>query len=117
MIPLRPYQRLALHHIHQRLHQGEHRLYISLPTGTGKSVILAALAVHAVEQGRVLVLAHFQDLVVQLAGELTRQDLEVGLLMQGHRQIACRRCHPAIAALRTFRLHPGQPRSGQHLAH
>jgi ATP-dependent helicase IRC3 len=87
MIHLRSYQHLALRHIQQHVHQGEHRLYISLPTGTGKSVILAALAAQASQQGRVLVLAHLQDLVVQLAGELSRQDLEVGLLMQGHRQL------------------------------
>jgi superfamily II DNA or RNA helicase len=85
MIPLRPYQDLALRHIQQRLHQGEHRLSISLPTGTGKSVILAAFAAHAVEQGRVLVLAHLQDLVVQLAGELSRQGLEVGRLIRDSR--------------------------------
>ncbi|HZR39420.1 MAG TPA: DEAD/DEAH box helicase family protein [Ktedonobacteraceae bacterium] len=87
MKELRNYQRLALCHVQQRLEEGYHRLYVSLPTGTGKSVLLAALATHAREQGRVLVLVHLQDLVLQLTRELTQEGHDVGLLMQGYQQI------------------------------
>jgi superfamily II DNA or RNA helicase len=94
LITLRPYQRLAFRLVLKRLREGETRLYVSLPTGTGKSHILAALAAHANTRGRVLVLVHLQDLVLQLAQTLTGVELDVGIIMQGHRQVD----HPVLAA-------------------
>ena len=41
---LYPYQREALSHLQQRLQDGWRRLYIELPTGTGKSTIAADFA-------------------------------------------------------------------------
>jgi superfamily II DNA or RNA helicase len=41
---LRPYQRLALYHLRRCLEAGVRRLYVDLPTGTGKSTIAAAFA-------------------------------------------------------------------------
>jgi ATP-dependent helicase IRC3 len=84
---LRDYQRLAFQLVLKRLQEGKTRLYVSLPTGTGKSLILAALAAHASKRGRVLVLVHLQDLVIQLAQTLTLVDLDVGILIQGHRHV------------------------------
>jgi ATP-dependent helicase IRC3 len=84
---LRDYQRLAYRLVLQRLREGNTRLYVSLPTGTGKSVVLSALAARMSMHGRVLVLVHLQDLVVQLTQTLTHLDLDVGMLMQGYREI------------------------------
>ena len=60
-------------------------MYVTLPTGTGKSAILAALAASLLDMGRVLVLIHRQDIAKQLATTLKEEELDVGLLMQGQR--------------------------------
>ena len=65
MKELRTYQQLALHHLHLRVTAGHRRLYVTLPTGTGKSILLARFAADRVSQGRVLVLIHRQDIARQ----------------------------------------------------
>ena len=85
---LRPYQQQAIDHALRRLREGYLRMYITLPTGTGKSVILTALAAHLLQTGRILVLVHRQDIAKQLFREFEEEELEVGLLMQGHRILA-----------------------------
>lgn len=82
---LRPYQRLALYYLRRCLEAGVRRLYVDLPTGTGKSTIAAVFAALRLgqTQGRVLVLVHRQDLALQLAETFREEELEVGLLMEG----------------------------------
>ncbi len=89
VIHLRPYQRLALYHLRRSLEAGTWRQYLDLPTGTGKSTIAAAFAARWLKQtqGRVLALVHRQDLALQLAETLRREELEVGLLMEGSRAL------------------------------
>ncbi len=82
---LYPYQRLALYHLRRGLEAGIWRQYVDLPTGTGKSTIAAAFAAQRLARGRVLALVHRQDLALQLAQTLRREDLEVGLVMEGSR--------------------------------
>jgi ATP-dependent helicase IRC3 len=84
---LRNYQRLAFRLVLKRLQEGCIRMYVSLPTGTGKSLVLAALAADASTRERVLVLVHLQDLVIQLTQTLTQVELDVGMVMQGHRHV------------------------------
>jgi superfamily II DNA or RNA helicase len=86
---LRPYQRLALYHLRRCLEAGVRRLYVDLPTGTGKSTIAAAFAAQQLgqTQGRVLALVHRQNLALQLAEALRHEELEVGLLMEGSRTL------------------------------
>ena len=86
---LRDYQREALRHLHQRVQSGCQRLYIELPTGTGKSTIAAAFAKQRLQEtgGRVLALVHRQDLVRQLAHTFAREGLPVGQLMEGERAV------------------------------
>src|SRR5947199_7812280 len=74
VMPLRPYQRLALYHLRRCLEAGVRCLYVELPTGTGKSTIAAAFAAQRLgqTQGRVLVLVHRQDLALQLAETLSQ---------------------------------------------
>lgn len=81
----RPYQRDALTHLQRRLENGWRRLYVDLPTATGKSTIAAKLAEQRQAIGRVLALVHRRDLVRQLADTFQREGLEVGLLMEDKR--------------------------------
>lgn len=94
MVHLYDYQKLAVKHILRRIQNGDLRIYATLPTGTGKGVILAAVAARRLCHGRVLVLVHRQDIAVQLVKTLKHTELEVGLLMQSHRDIAA----PVIVA-------------------
>ena len=83
----RKYQRLALDHLDQRIQAGFRRLYVTLPTGTGKSLILALLASRRCEKGRVLVITNRQNLAIQLYDVLVEEGLDVGLLMEGSRDL------------------------------
>jgi superfamily II DNA or RNA helicase len=66
---LRDYQRDAVRVIAGRLAAGCRRGYFTLPTGTGKTRVLAELV--AREPGRVLVIAHRLELVDQLRAAMT----------------------------------------------
>jgi ATP-dependent helicase IRC3 len=83
MTQLRPYQRLALYHLRKGLETGVWRQYVDLPTGTGKSTIIAAFAALRISVGRILALVHRQDLALQLSQTLKQEGLEVGLVMEG----------------------------------
>jgi superfamily II DNA or RNA helicase len=87
VMPLRPYQRLALYHLRRCLEAGVRRLYVELPAGTRKSTIAAAFAAQRLgqTQERVLMLVHRQDLALQLTETLRQEGLGVGLLTQGSR--------------------------------
>ena len=65
-LPLRPYQRRALSRILDAYLDGRQSVAISLPTGTGKTVVFLALARGVVEAGgRVLIVAHRDELILQ----------------------------------------------------
>ncbi|KAF1706248.1 DEAD/DEAH box helicase [Pseudoxanthomonas sacheonensis] len=69
---LRPYQQLAKECAWDYLRHSEGNPAIVLPTGAGKSPLMAAMAQDAVQQwnGRVAVLAHSQELVSQNAAKM-----------------------------------------------
>ncbi len=77
MYQLRPYQQQAvdavIHHFRRR---GEPAVLV-LPTGAGKSLVIAELARKA--KGRVLVLAHVKELVAQNHGKYQALGLQEGL--------------------------------------
>ena len=70
-LTLRPYQVDALAALQEALGRGQHPV-CALPTGSGKSCIIAALA--AQRPGRVLVVTHRMELLKQNAEQLLRLD-------------------------------------------
>src|SRR6266566_3493120 len=64
---LRPYQQECLQRLHTRYRQGARRLLVSLPTGTGKTVVFAAMPNFFAMKKRMLVLAHRQELLDEAA--------------------------------------------------
>ncbi|ATW62905.1 DNA helicase [Corynebacterium phage phi673] len=74
---LRPYQTEAVHAVYMAWNKGE-RTCVVLPTGTGKSTVIAKIAVDAIRTGaRVLLLAHRRELLDQMAASIFQVDPEL----------------------------------------
>ena len=70
---LRPYQEAARQAIHTQWNSGVQRTLLVLPTGTGKTIVFAAVVEDAVSAGRrVLILAHRGELLDQAADKIRR---------------------------------------------
>ena len=70
---LRPYQQQARDRIHAEWDAGHTRTLLVLPTGTGKTIVFASVAADQVRAGdRVLILAHWGELLEQAADKLQR---------------------------------------------
>lgn len=74
MIELRDYQSESVHHCYDFLQTRDGHPLIVIPTGGGKTPVIAQLCADAVTlwNGRVLVLAHVKELLEQTAGALRR---------------------------------------------
>lgn len=79
-LPLRPYQQQALDAVAEAEARGVRRQLVVLPTGSGKTVVLATL-VHR-RPGRALVLAHREELISQAAAKLAQVggSLDIGVI-------------------------------------
>lgn len=82
---LRPYQIEAVAEVESKWEQGYERTSVVLPTGSGKSTVIASLAARAVREGRrVLLLAHRGELLGQMSAAIAAVDPEldeVGIVM------------------------------------
>ena len=86
---LRPYQQTALDAVYEHLRSKETNPCVVLPTGTGKSLVLAQIAKDSVEKwnGRVLILAHVKELLEQNADKIRKlcPELKIGIYSAGLR--------------------------------
>lgn len=86
---LRPYQQAAVDAVYKHLRSKETNPCVVLPTGTGKSLVLAQIAKDAVEKwnGRVLILAHVKELLEQNADKIRKlcPELKIGIYSAGLR--------------------------------
>ncbi len=84
---LRPYQQAAVDAVYEHLRSKETNPCVVLPTGTGKSLVLAQIAKDAVEKwnGRVLILAHVKELLEQNADKIRKlcPELKIGIYSAG----------------------------------
>ena len=63
-LQMRPYQQQAREAIHAQWDEGRQRTLLVLPTGTGKTIVFAAVTEDQVRGGdRVLILAHRGELL------------------------------------------------------
>lgn len=87
MIALRPYQSQAVEAVYRHLRDHDDNPVVVVPTGGGKTPIMATICDDAVSKwdGRVLVLAHVKELLEQTAGTLSRMapNLRVGVYSAG----------------------------------
>lgn len=81
MLELRPYQREALQRVLQAYQRGKRRVIVSLPTGTGKTVVFAHFPRFFKMKKRLLVLAHREELLLQAQDKFLQIDptLRVGI--------------------------------------
>ena len=70
---LRPYQAAAKEAVFQKWSEGTKRTLLVLPTGTGKTIVFAAVTEDCVRQGeRILILAHRGELLEQAADKIQK---------------------------------------------
>lgn len=81
MYTLRPYQQQAVQNTLNYFKQKTDPAVIVLPTGAGKSLVIAELA--RIAKGRVLVLAHVKELVEQNHAKYESYDLKAGIYSAG----------------------------------
>lgn len=84
---LRRYQSDAVEAVYRHLREKENNPCVVLPTGTGKSVVIAKIVRDAVMNwsGRVLILAHVKELLEQNAGKIRQlcPDIPMGIFSAG----------------------------------
>ncbi len=84
---LRPYQQAAVDAVYKHLRSKDNNPCIVLPTGTGKSVVIAKIVSDSVQQwnGRVLILAHVKELLEQNSGKVKAfcPDIPIGIFSAG----------------------------------
>ncbi len=82
MFELRPYQKEAVEAVYEHLRTRDDNPCVVLPTGTGKSLVIAQIVSDAVQKwsGRVLILAHVKELLEQNADKISAlcPELDVG---------------------------------------
>jgi len=81
MYQLRPYQQDAVHATLAHFRTDRSPAVVVLPTGAGKSLVIAELA--RIAKGRVLVLAHVRELVEQNHAKYLSLGLEAGIYSAG----------------------------------
>lgn len=86
-VKLRPYQEEAVNAVWDHLRRRDDNPCVVLPTGTGKSIVIAEITHQAVANwgGRVLILAHVKELLEQNADKVRKlcPDLKVGIYSAG----------------------------------
>jgi len=82
---LRDYQAEALDKLRASLHAGKRAPLLVAPTGSGKTVMAAAIIGGAVGYGhRILFLAHRRELIGQAHDKLYRVGVDAGVILAGH---------------------------------
>ena len=84
---LRPYQAEAVEAVYRHLREKDNNPCNVLPTGTGKSVVIAKIVSDSVQNwhGRVLILAHVKELLEQNSGKVKAfcPDIPMGIFSAG----------------------------------
>jgi ATP-dependent helicase IRC3 len=99
---LRPYQRQCLERLRQRYREGKRRLLVSLPTGTGKTVIFAQFPHYFRMKKRLLVLAHREELLEQARQKFHDADPNLRVEIEQAGKRASAECKVVIASVPTI---------------
>jgi ATP-dependent helicase IRC3 len=102
MLELRSYQREALESVYQAYKGGRRRVIVSLPTGTGKTVVFAHFPHYFRMKKRLLVLAHREELLLQAREKFLRVDPELTVGIEQSTSRAPSDCKVVIASVPTL---------------
>lgn len=92
--PLRPHQARAVTDIRASLRRGNRRVLYQLPTGGGKTRVMAELCKLGEAKGSyVVILAPRRELVYQIRASLEGEGVSPGIIMAGERQGLYKRTH------------------------
>ena len=81
---LRAYQREVIARVEAEIAAGKRRLLLVAPTGSGKTIIAAAIITEAAQQGqRILVIAHRREIVAQTHAKLYANGVDAGIIQAG----------------------------------
>jgi DNA repair protein RadD len=84
MITLHPFQQTIVDQIEKAIAQGQRKLLLVAPTGSGKTVMGSAIINHAAERHqRVLVIAHRREIVTQTRDKLIANGTTPGIVLAG----------------------------------
>lgn len=104
-LTLRPYQQEAVDATLSYFRQSQHAAVIVLPTGAGKSLVIAELA--RLAHGRVLILAHVKELVAQNHAKYQAWGLEANIFSAGlQRKESCGKV--IFGSIQSVARHPEQ---------
>ncbi|MCP4570557.1 MAG: DEAD/DEAH box helicase [FCB group bacterium] len=85
MIELRDYQAELVNSIRNELKAGHKKIIMALPTGAGKTFILADIAKRSIDNGhKVLALMHRRQLVQQMTDRFNDYNVDSGIIMSGN---------------------------------
>src|SRR5690348_14864864 len=80
-----PYQHDVISRFWVTINGGRRRVLLVAPTGSGKTVIAAAIISDAVARGmRVLFLAHRRELITQASRKLHQVGIDAGVILPGY---------------------------------
>jgi ATP-dependent helicase IRC3 len=111
-VRLRPYQLECLERIHAQYRAGKRRMLVSLPTGTGKTVIFAQFPSFFRMQRRLLVLAHREELIEQARTKFRAANPGMTIGIEQGQQHASSKAKVVLASVPTL----GREGSGRLLA-
>jgi DNA repair protein RadD len=81
---LRPYQTDVVAEIEQAIADGQRRLLLVAPTGSGKTVVFCEIIRRYVEQHKtVLVISHRREIVQQTSEKLSANEVRHGIIQAG----------------------------------
>jgi DNA repair protein RadD len=84
MTALYPFQQAAVDEIEAKIAEDHRKIILVAPTGSGKTVMAAAIIKRATERHRcILVLAHRREIIEQTSDKLARHAVTHGIIMAG----------------------------------
>ena len=112
MLTLRPYQEEAVASVYQHLRTRDDNPCVVIPTGGGKTPVMATICRDAIKnwQGRVLILAHVKELLEQSAEKLRQvcPEVKFGIYSAGLRKRETKE-HNASAYINEIAPRYGEP--------
>lgn len=82
---LRPYQSVAVDSTHQSFREGYKKTLLCMPTGSGKTTVVAHLIEDYLSQDlKILFVAHRRELVDQAHNRLAQHGIDAGLILPGY---------------------------------